>query len=195
MIYIKLIKSFLMFVSVVAFLIGCAHRGERAKKTEAKLQANKEAPISDLSEHPGHHVVSTIKFPLGQSKLTPAARAEIDKAVRLAQNSGEVEEVTIVVWSDQEFPAPGEKLPRAQVNLADKRGNEIETYLEDRLNVDEVAIHNMAKQPTYLGRTFGTADARLKHDLVTSGIAPVGDEIVSNRRSSTALIMVRAEEN
>jgi hypothetical protein len=187
MTYIKLIKSFLSFFFAVLFLAGCAHRGERAERTEAAVNAKLHSP--------GSHVVSTIKFPLGQTKLTPAARTEIDKAVRLAQNNGEVEEVTVVVWSDQEFPAPGEKLPRAQVSLADKRGNEIENYLENRLNVDEVAIHNMAKQATYLGRAFGSADARLKQDLVKTGIAPVGDDIVSNRRSSTALIMVRAEED
>jgi hypothetical protein len=198
MVLSKFAKSILVLTFSAAFAAGCAHRSNHTEKrrvaqTETKVQPNTKAPISELSEEPGSHVVSTLKFPLGQTKLTPAARAELAKAIRLAEDAGEVEEITVVVWSDQEFPAPGEKLPRAQVNLADKRGDEIEDFLEDKLNAGSVAVHNMAKHPTYLGRYFNTTDARIKQDLVKSGLAPVGDDVTTNRRSSTALIMVKAK--
>ena len=197
MVFSSVTKSVLVLALSAVFATGCAHRSEHSGKRQAqnqtRVEPNSKAPISELSEEPGNHVISTVRFPLGQSKLTPAARKELAKAIRLAENSGDVDEVTVVVWSDQEFPAPGEKLPRAQVNLADKRGDEIEDYLEDKLNIGSVAVHNMDKHPTYLGRYFNTEDARIKQDLVKTGIAPVGNDITTNKKSSTALIMVKSK--
>lgn len=189
---------------VMALLFSCSSSQKLANK-ELSPSDKELVVVRDSGQHPaqveqvltpaGEHVVSSIRFPMGQSKLTASARTELAQAVEAAKKSGGVEDVTVVVWSDREYPPKNQKLPKAQVNLAENRGEEIENYLEDDLATGSVSVHNMAKHPTAINRFLRTTDARLKKELVAAGIAPAADGAEVTGRSSTALVIVQTKAN
>ncbi|HRO67607.1 MAG TPA: hypothetical protein PL182_08590, partial [Pseudobdellovibrionaceae bacterium] len=163
------------------------------EKTEVVGENAIPSKAEKAAEKRGEHVVSKVTFKKGQSDLTPSAREELTKAVTEAQKMGEIDDVTVAVWSDMEYPGKNRKLPAAQVRLADNRGEKIEDYLSDELDVSgyRVKIHNMGKKPGFLAEYMNTADNRLKNDLVAQGIAPKDGEMVLQNASSSALVFIK----
>jgi outer membrane protein OmpA-like peptidoglycan-associated protein len=185
------LKQTFVVTTLAITAVACAHRtadrtpsGDQPARVYKNNAAN--APLKEIREESGNHVVSTVKFPVGKSELTPQAQAELERAIRLAKNTGDVDDITVAVWSDKQFPAKGESLPHDQVSLADKRGDAIENYidkLDDKYDVGHVKIVNMAKEPSALSRYFKTDDAKMKQEIASA----------SAGRTSAAMIIVRAK--
>lgn len=198
----NLIKSAVGIGLGLSLAFGCASREKQAEAVDAvKPQASTEVVNEDsaskagrLAADRGDAVVSTIRFNKGSRDLSSGARAELEKAINLAKQSGAIDDVTVAVWSDEEYPAKNEKLPNSQVKLANERGDAIENYLDEKLDVDDVKVHNMAKRPSTFDTFIRRADTKLKQKLESEGLAPTtADEPVFNGRSATALIMVHTK--
>ncbi|MBX3041491.1 MAG: hypothetical protein KF789_12355 [Bdellovibrionaceae bacterium] len=175
---------------VTALALGaCAGKDKTEVVGENPIQSKAEK----AAERRGEHVVSRVSFNKGQSDLTPGAREQLTKAVTEAQKMGEIDDVTVAVWSDMEYPGKNRKLPNAQVRLADNRGEKIENYLSDQLDVSgyRVKVHNMGKKPGFMAEYLNTADNQLKSDLVAQGIAPKDGEMTLQNASSSALVFIK----
>jgi hypothetical protein len=182
------IASVLVISALAA--VGCANRTTTADKT---VIAPKEAKVAQAR---GEHIVTRIAFTPGQTELSGEARAELDRALAEAQRVGKIDDVTVAVWADSEYPAGRErKLPSRQVNLASERGENIEEYIASHEDVTgwDVAVHNMGKKPNYLSEWLRTADAKLKHQLVERGVAKSADEPEITDRASSALVFIKVK--
>ena len=162
-------------------------------KTEVVGENAVQSKTEQTAQKRGEHVVSKVTFNKGQSDLTPSARQELTKAITEAQKMGEIDDVTVAVWSDMNYPGKNRKLPNAQVKLADVRGEKIENYLSDQLDVSgyRVSVHNMGKKPGFLAEYMNTADNKLKTDLVAHGIAPKDGEMALDGTTSSALVFIK----
>lgn len=185
-------SKILAFGVIAATAIGCANmRGNKTETADTTPVSTSEAKVA---AERGDHVVSTIKFDRGMSGLSADAKAELDKAIADARMNGEIDDVTVVVWSDAEYPGKAKKLSKDQAKLADKRGDMIEDYLSKDLNISSyrVGVHNMAEKPNFLSEFFNTADADLKDELAAKGIAPTAGTATAGHASS-ALVFIKTK--
>lgn len=181
-------------VLTLCFSIGFSACTNRTINTVSDTSVNTPAMQQEaqLATQEGAHVISRIQFDQGRSTLTPGAQEELRKAVEQARSMGEVDEITVAVWSDMEYPTRQKKLSKTQLDLADKRADEVERFLDRNFDVDEIRVHNMAKQPNALSQILSTPDADLKQRLVSSGMVS-DQESGQMGRASSALIMVEVE--
>lgn len=188
----KKIDEIVLTLCVTFAFSACANRTMTTMEEGAKTPAMQKEV--QAAEDVGAQVVSRIQFDEGRTSLTPEAREELNTAITKARSMGKVEKVTLAVWSDKEYPITQKKLSAKQIELANKRGEQIENYLEQSLNVGEVKFHNMSKQPNAMARIFDTADAQLKEKLMSAGMTPEEGGMVNGRgRASSALILVEVE--
>ena len=175
---------------IIFSLLACAHKQQAnpvSTANSARPQTQKSAVELD------HHVVSSLAFRAGQQTLTPQAAALIDRAMDEAKARGNIEQVEVAVWSDQEYPGKSHRLPPQQVQLAQERAKNIKDYVQHLQPGVNINVHNMAEQPSALANLLNTPDADLKKKLVTLGIAPTSDQESVIGRSATALMFVRVK--
>jgi type IV pilus biogenesis protein CpaD/CtpE len=147
--------------------IGCAHRDERVDTTAQTV------PAGDSGEM-HQHATGVVDFERGQFLLTDATRDTLRKLVQNL-NADNVDEVKVAVWSDNPFPMQDESLSAADRELADRRGDAIENFLEDELKISDVQIFNMAKRSNWMARLFNTDDAELKSSMGYQNRGPIND--------------------
>ncbi|MBX3034054.1 MAG: hypothetical protein KF865_09020 [Bdellovibrionaceae bacterium] len=185
-------KIVIMSVAALA-LAACSHSTKKVGET-----APLETKAEKVAEKRGEHVVSKISFDKGNANLNSGARSELNKAVSQARQMGEIDEVTVAVWSDMEYPArKAAKLPKKQVDLAGSRGDKIEDFLAKDLDVSSyrVRVHNMGQKPNFLSEYFDTADAELKNELTAMGIAPHdGKGNIVTGQAGKALVFIKLKE-
>ncbi len=185
------LEEILLTLTVSLAFSACANRTMSTSDETVKTPAmQKEVSIA---ERQGAEVVSRVQFEKGSAALTPEARQELNTAIEQARTMGKVKDVTVAVWSDSEMPARGEKVSKQQVELASDRADEIENYIDDRFDIDNVKVHNMSREPNALAKVFSTADARFKEQLRREGVAPDTKDGTAQARASSALIMVDVE--
>lgn len=183
----------LVNVSIVALtaatVSACAHKN----KTEVVGEAAVQSKAEEVAEQRGEHMVSRIAFEKGQSTLSSGARQEITHAITEARKMGEIDDVTVAVWSDMAYPDTNRKLPKNQVALANKRGDRIENYLAKDMHVSktQVKVHNMGEKPGYFAEFLNTSDNRLKTDLIAKGITEKEGVMNYDRATSSALIFIK----
>lgn len=185
-------KMALWFLAALA-VTACAHRDSTETTTDRDLVQQKEQQVAAAR---GEQVVSNIKFSRGQTDLTPSARAELDRAITEARRMGNIDDVTVAVWSDVEYPARNQsKVSSKQLELADKRGEKIEDYIARHNDITglQVSVHNMGKKPSYLADMFQTADAKLKQQLVSKGVVRSTDDPTVTGQTSSALVFIKVK--
>jgi hypothetical protein len=132
-----------------------------------------------------------IEFRKGSSALSRDATYKLDTAMRKARRLGEIDQIKIISWSDQEYPAENSReLPDRQLDLADRRSESIENYLEDKLDwTVDIDEHNMADRPNDLERIFETSDYRVKQSLEQAGAGRQGGRLTLGDKSQRALVL------
>jgi hypothetical protein len=130
----------------------------------------------DVGSKLGASQVAQVEFDEGQSALKANDADEIKAAVAEAKKAGNVTEVKILSWADQEYPAKGTKAPKASVSLADERANKIKDMVKKDLGVKDVDVYNMAKRPNAVQDILKTSTAKVKAEMETSGAAPTKSE-------------------
>lgn len=189
----KRIEEIVLTLCVTIGFSACANRTVNTV-TDSSAATPAMEQEAQLATSEGAHVVSRIQFDKGRTVLTPAAQTELNHAIEQARQMGKVDKVTIAVWSDVEYPLEEKKVSKVQLDIADKRGQEIENYFERNFNISDVQIHNMGKQPNAMARVFDSSDARLKEKLEAQKSASNDKGLFDNgSRVSSALVMVEVE--
>jgi hypothetical protein len=126
-----------------------------------------------------------ITFQTGTAKLTPESQAALEKTIQDAHKRGQIDQVKVLSWGDISYPASGAaSAPKGQKDLARKRNEAIEQFIEKSHRNLYVETYNMAERPSALQDLLNTSEARVKDSLEKSGLT--GKE----NRGSRAMMMV-----
>lgn len=162
--------------------------------TASLAQATVNADTQKAATMTGAAGVTEVSFSKETTNLSNDARDEIKSLVLNAEKRGEIKEVRVAAWSDEEYPAKGAKLSKTETKLAEKRAEEIQNYLKTNLNVSTVHTYNMARRPSGLQAFFKTKGAETKDTLESSGAAPTSSDQTGlfgmKGKVSEALVMV-----
>ncbi|MGZ3690595.1 MAG: hypothetical protein ACXVAX_03780 [Pseudobdellovibrio sp.] len=171
---------------LAAAVIGCS---SKPPKTDTEM-VNKVERVEQKALYFGE-----IEFKPNSSDLTEGSKAQLDSVIDEAQrNNVKVDKVSVLSWSDKEYPANDKvKLSKDQQNLADKRNEVIKNYYKNTRSVS-IDTYNMAKQPNILSKWLNTRDNKLKNTLVAAGLPTTTEEATASpHKASHALILVNAE--
>jgi hypothetical protein len=180
--------------------VSCAHRADRADRADrddAAATARKPTSIEakQVAAEEEAPYVTEFAFKKNDASLTPAARAKLAKLYKNAKAKGEIEDVRVITWADEEFPSVHTKtLPKAQQDLVDRRNAEIENYLESLDKDTDVKTYSMAKRPGLLADLLSTTDARIKKSLEVAGIPNTHTSVKRPSKASKSIVMFLLEE-
>lgn len=161
----------------------------KAENASAKRAVGLESETEKAALAMDQNIVSTINFEPGRRALSPEATAEINRAILEAKQRGEVDEVSIAVWSDMKYPANKDsKLPKQQIDIAKERGDNIEKYIDQLEPKADVSVHNMAERPGAFSNFLKTQDATMKNRLSALGVANAENP---EAQTSSALIFIK----
>ncbi|OFZ11211.1 MAG: hypothetical protein A2Z20_11010 [Bdellovibrionales bacterium RBG_16_40_8] len=142
----------------------------------------------------GAATVAEISFSKESVDLSDGAKKELQEAISAAGKKGEIKEVRVAAWADQEYPPKGVALAGSQIDLAEKRAESVQSYLKQSLNVSDVSTINMAERPTGIQNMLKTPGAKTKNILENSGAAPTGSDQTGlfglKGKASQAVIMI-----
>jgi hypothetical protein len=203
----KLISKLLMSSLLATSLVACSSSG---KKTEAENPKEAGLPVSkksapdagasieakQLAAQQQAPFVTELNFEKGESHLSHEAKARVTKILKQAGEKGQIEQVKLISWADNEYPSVHTKvLPEKEKNLADSRNREIESFIASKGETTPVIEKfNMAERPGALAEMVGTENARLKGTLEKAGIPNTDTSVKSPSKASKAIVMVILRE-
>lgn len=178
--------KFLMRCFVVVSLVASLFAIEAlAMISEQTRQAATSLGAANLGE---------VEFVTGSDQLTDQGRAEIRNVIDEARQKGELDYINVLAWSDQEYPANKTKQSQAEIKLAKRRIENLQSFLKKELKVKNVTGFNMAERPGKIKEFLGTKEARVKKTTEVAGAAPVEEEETGlfgeKGQASKAVIMV-----
>lgn len=179
------------------FSFGCSSAQRINEEGTPRKSAAEEAESRSItqkaaSEVQAHNFVE-IEFKPGSADLTDNAKTSLNKLVQDSGKAGKIDEVMVLSWSDYEYPSKNiKKLPRAQIDLAQKRNRAVENYVKSIQRVD-VDAYNMAEQPNALSKWFNATDSRLKNALVAAGLPTTADDPQYPSKASHSVVLVKIE--
>lgn len=183
--------------AVVSLALGtaCKHSSRTGEVTDVGSNrtafTDAQAVTESVSREVNASYVVELQYKKGTSDLTEESKKRLNNLVQTASSQGRLDEIKVLSWADQEYPsAQQKKLSQAQRDLANRRNENVENYIESmKWNVD-VDTYNMAKQPNAFSRWFNTSDARLKKSLVAAGLPTTADSPQHPSKASHSIVMV-----
>lgn len=167
--------------------VGCRHADKTAATEQPAPRTNAWANTAGESLNAGY--VGVVNFRKGSDALSAAETARLNQLVASAKAAGKIEEIRVISWADLKYPdAVQKKLEGPQRNLAGERGDNIKDHIEDKLDVSDVAVYNMAERPTAVEDFFNTSDARVKNALERAGLT--ADTLKNPNQESKALVLI-----
>lgn len=201
----KINKTIIMYAGclvAVGMLAGCASKDKEMSSsavgsTEPRMsyteQAEGAAISSAAAREADAHRFTEIQFEHGSAALTVGAMENLRNTILTSNSEGNLDEVIVMAWSDEELPAPGSQaLPKAQRDLAKERGKSIERFVKKIKSVD-VDSYNMAEKSGAVSKLFNTRDNRLKKTLVAAGLPTTADSLQYPSKASHAVVMIKIE--
>lgn len=183
----------LLFTSCALFGGGEPEPPQRVEKVQPKgpsIEAKQVAAQNETS------YVTELTFDKGKSTLTKKSQTELQKLIRKAKTQGEIDEIKVITWGDEEYPSVHTKeLSDAQIELAKKRNQSIEKFLKQTAQGIEIDHLNMAERPSALQEFIGSEDYRLKRALETAGVPTTDTAVKSPSKASKAIVMALAEDD
>lgn len=170
--------------------------GAVACSSTKKADVDAVSPTAQAAAKSGASHYAVISFEKGSNTLTAESQQALRQIAKLANDGRDVDEIKILSWGDMEMPAKDTRLPKREVDLAERRADSIEDYLEDTLKVSaDIDGHNMAKRPNALARMFNTDDNNIKKIFETQGAVPVEGQTLSSLsdKASQAVVLVETE--
>ena len=142
----------------------------------------------------GAATVAEISFSKESTDLSDGAKNELQQVIAEAGKNGEIKEVRVAAWADQEYPPKGVALAKSQIDLAEKRAGNVQSYLKQTLNLSDVSTINMAERPSGLQNVLKTPSAKTKNNLENSGAAPTSSDHTGlfglKGKASEAVVMI-----
>lgn len=192
--------KFKTFITSFAFLslASCANTPQKVSNLDKPRTSftEKEEGIQVTSaaakEVKAHNFVE-IEFKQDSAVLTKHATSLLDAAVLQAKHRGEIDQVIVLSWSDEEYPSKKlNKLSKTQNTLAEKRNTVIKKYLAS-MNSFDIDTYNMAERPNTLSKWFNTTDNKLKNSLMAAGLPTTGDELQYPSKASHSIILIKVD--
>jgi hypothetical protein len=113
-----------------------------------------------------------LEFKKGSSELTDSAKKNIRNMIQNAKASGKIEQAHVAVWSDKQTPKEqGADLSEKEQDLAKKRSETVENYLQDQLKVSSVETHSLAEKDNWFAKAFTAPESQL-NSMFSSADAP-----------------------
>lgn len=123
---------------------------------------------------------ASIEFENGAHALTEDQRSSLREMVNNLPNRGRDLNIGIAAWSDQPYPGTEKELSEDQQDLADKRAEAVESFLEDDMNFEgSISKFNMAEKSNWLARMFDTEGAEIRSVFAEKEQA--SDDTLKNR--------------
>lgn len=197
----KINKKYLTLLTFGCLIAtGCANSPKRvtdqqkdARKSYAE-EAESKAIINSAAKEVKAHQFVEISYNPGTHIISEASKRSLDQLMASSEAQGEVDEVLVMSWADQELPSSKlKKLSKSEIELAKKRNQAVEDYLKSKKSVD-VDLYNMAEQPNVFAKWFNTTDAKLKKSLVAAGLPTTADEPQYPSKASTSVVLVKLKE-
>ena len=188
-----MLKTSLVACATVLALAACSSAPSNTNAAKDDATARAVAPTTDTV---GAQTVTQVSFAKGSDSLTADSRRALAEALTRARARGELEQVKVIAWADQEFPSvQGKKLSRAQQNLAGKRVNSISEMIKKETTGVDVDTFNMAQRPNAIERLFRTEDFRVKRSLEQAGIPNMDSAVKAPAMRGKALVMFVVEND
>lgn len=135
--------------------------------------------------------VTELGFRKGKHSLSAADQTKLNRVISEAKSHGEIEEVRVVTWADEEYPSVHtKKLSSSQRKLADDRNGEIKDYIRSIHRNADIDTYNMAERPGALSEMFTTSNARVKKALEVAGIPNTDTAVKMAGKASKSIVMV-----
>lgn len=172
-------------------LASCA---SEEKKTEAAAKAGVSMEAKQLAAEEKAPYVAEFSFKKGSSALSPDAKNTLGGLITKAQSAGKINEIKVVTWGDSEYPSVHtKKLSKSEVDLVQKRNNNIENFIEDTSKGSTVKTISMAERPGAISEFIGANDAQVKKSLEQAGIPTTDTSVKTPSKASRSIVIISLE--
>jgi hypothetical protein len=114
----------------------------------------------------GTNIVAEVRFKKHHAKLPRPEKDKIKVAFEKAKLKGEIVEVQLITWADQDLPSEKKgELTKKQKELAEKRNDYLEDLVEDLDGDLKIKKIGMAEQAGFLAKFTATEEAQVKETL------------------------------
>lgn len=195
--YFRLFFVLIVVVPFLMYFMSACSTGPETKASELPVQESKAGSMESkyVANEMGAQEVAEIRFPAGSTELSQRDARKLKDAVHDARGAGEIEEVRIVAWADNEYPSTYTKrLPEEQQRLAEARAEQIRELLNLPEGVD-VKTYNMAQRPGAFERLLKTSDFRMKSALEKAGVPNTHTGVKLPSFAGKAIVMVITEQS
>jgi hypothetical protein len=179
-----------------AQLTACAHEAQQEAKAEPQREkiaaaAGPSIEAKQVAAEEQAPYVTEIQFKKGKKALNAHDRKQIDKVIRDAKTHGEISDIKVVTWADEEYPSVNtKKLSSRQVKLADRRNGEIKSYIQSLDKKAGIQTYNMAERPGALSQLLSTPNSRIKRALEVAGIPNTDSSVKTPAKASKSIVMI-----
>lgn len=172
--------------AITALATGCSS----AKKELDQAASTPSAEATTAAREVAASHVTEVNFEKNSFVLTEGSRAALADLVNQAKAVGTIDDVKVIAYADQAYPADSKKkLSKKERDLATRRANAISSYLKGQLAINDVDTYNMAERPNAMESAFNTSDARIKSALENAGVTAADGKSFTGK-SSRAVVMV-----
>lgn len=182
-----------LLILATGAVLSCASKADKVTAAEPLVQTETVANRAAREADSAYFV--DVEFAKGSSVLSESSISTISALVHRARAEGELQDVKVLSWADEEYPsASRKKLSKLQRNLAAARAKSVEAHIKTlkegpRAGL-KVEMHNMAERPSAVSRWFNTTDAKFKRSLVAAGLPTTAEDAPVTGRASHAVVLV-----
>jgi hypothetical protein len=186
--------SVFILVFILSSLVSCSNTQNKNEKVEnRKEEAEGQRVTYAVAKEAEAQKYVEIEFDKGSTDLSESAKASLNAIVKQSRALGKINEVSVLSWSDAEYPSANRKsLPKIQRDLAEKRNAVVEDFMRN-VNSGEINKYNMAERPTVVSKWFNTEDSKLKKSLLSAGLPTTSDSPLYAGKASRSVVLIKVE--
>lgn len=194
-----------------AFIVGCALIGGASlamgendmNKAAQKVESGAKKAVQDGKTAFFDMIDKesvTVSFDKGSATLTEGEKTSLRAAVTAARGDAKLSRVVVAAWSDSDLPRNNDvKLSEQERDLAEKRADNIETFLET-IEVGNVDTYSMAEHANWFERMFKTDEAQIKKSMKGMEIneeteRTLAEKLTSKGGPSKAAVLIITENS
>lgn len=185
-------KLILATTIISSLALAACSTDSKKNETAAKSAVSMEA--KQLAAEEKAPYVAEFAFQKGSTNLSADAKSTLNSLITKAQAAGKIDEIKVVTWGDSEYPSVHtKKLSKTEVDLVQKRNNNIENYIEDVTSGSSVKTISMAERPGAISEFIGSNDAQVKKSLEQAGIPTTDTSVKTPSKASKSIVIISLE--
>lgn len=186
-VYIKTITLLIAVLSLSA--CSSVHKTGENEPTKVSQESKRLAVDSNAT------YVTELSFDEKSANLDSSSRKKLDEIISQAKSTGKIDDIKVISWSDAEYPsAKNPKLSKNQNNLAERRANNIKSYLKGNDSSLDIDTFNMAARPSSISNLFNTENSKIKNSLEAAGISHDHNNHEYPNKAGKSTVMVILKE-